>query len=146
MRSHKIYWHFARSTEVSQDLQRSHKIYWDLKRSTDLAFRIWYLINIWYLTFDIDMPLPWHLTFDIHRPCHLTFGIDMTWHLTFDIRHWYMQWHLIFDISEGTDSTSTNTYDIGTILSHFHWWILRLSAIPKIISHSLTEQYWFKRC
>ena len=33
--------------------------------------------------------------------------------------------------SEGTDSTSTDTYDIGTIISHFHWWILRLSAIQK---------------
>ena len=28
-----------------------------------------------------------------------------------------------------TDSTSTDGNDIGTILSHFHWWILRLSAI-----------------
>ena len=28
-----------------------------------------------------------------------------------------------FDGTEGTDSTSTDTYDIGTILSHFQWWI-----------------------
>ena len=33
--------------------------------------------------------------------------------------------------TEGTDSTSTDAYDSGTILSHFHWWILRSSAIPK---------------
>ena len=52
-------------------------------------------------------------------------GILTCWHLTF----WF--WHYDkFDIStEGTDSTSTDGNDIGTILSHFHWWILRLSAI-----------------
>ena len=38
-------------------------------------------------------------------------------------------WHLTFDMTEGSDST--DAYDIGTILSHFHWWILRLSAIQK---------------
>ena len=37
--------------------------------------------------------------------------------------------------TEGTDSTSTDAYDSGTILSYFHWWILRLSAIQKIMSH-----------
>jgi len=98
-------------------LLRSHKNYLDLIRSTDLALYIWNLTfgiwhltchdiwhltliwhDIWHLTFDI-----WHLTFDI---CHLTFDI---WHLTFDI------WHLTFDMTEGTDSTSTDTYDIGTI-------------------------------
>ena len=125
------------------------------------------------MTFDIDMPLPWHLTFDIdmvwhwyamtfdnwhlficHDICHLTliwhltlichdiwhltFDIwhDMPWHLTFDIWH-DMPWHLTFDISEGSDSTSTDAYDIGTILSHFHWWILRLSAIQKKITRIL---------
>ena len=36
-------------------------------------------------------------------------------------------WHLTFDMTEVTDSTSTDTDDIGTILSHFHWWILWLS-------------------
>ena len=31
--------------------------------------------------------------------------------MTFDI------WHLIFDMTEGTDSISTDTYDIGASLS-----------------------------
>ena len=63
------------------------------------------------MLFDIDM------TFDIWHA--MTFDI---WHLTFDI------WHLTFDMTEGTDSTSTDTiYDIGTMLSHYHWWILWLS-------------------
>ena len=58
------------------------------------------------------------------------------WHLTF----WF--WHYDkFDIgTEGTDSTSTDGNDIGTILSHFHWWILRLSAIlEKWLTDSLTD-------
>ena len=60
------------------------------------------------------------------------------WHLTF----WF--WHYDkFDIgTEGTDSTSTDGNDIGTILSHFHWWILRLSAILEKndrLTHSLTH-------
>ena len=38
--------------------------------------------------------------------------------------------------NEGTDSTSTDAYDSGTILSHFHWWIRRLSSIQK---KSLTD-------
>ena len=46
---------------------------------------------------------------------------------------------LTFAMTEGTDSTSTDTYDIGTILSHFHWWILRLSAIQNKISDSLNN-------
>ena len=46
--------------------------------------------------------------------------------MTFDID---MLCHLTFDMTEGTDST--DTYDIRTILPHFHWWILRLSAIQK---------------
>ena len=41
--------------------------------------------------------------------------------------------------NEGTDSTSIDAYDIGTILSHFHWWILRLSAIPKKSTHWLNN-------
>ena len=52
-----------------------------------------------------------------------------------------MPWHdtdPLIDSLDKTDSTSTDTYDIGTILSHFHWWILRLSAIQK---KSPTEQY-----
>ena len=49
--------------------------------------------------------------------------------------------------TEGTDSTSTGAYDSGTILSHFHWWILRLSTIQKkSLTHLLSEQYRFKRC
>ena len=49
--------------------------------------------------------------------------------------------------NEGTDSTSTDASDSGTILSHFHWWILRLSAIPKkALTYLLSEQYRFKRC
>ena len=115
------------------------------------------------MTFDIDMPLPWHLTFDIdmvwhwyamtfdnwhlficHDICHLTLIWHLTlichdiWHLTFDIWH-DMPWHLTFDISEGSDSTGTDACDIGTILSHFHWWILRLSAIPKKITRILRQ-------
>ena len=35
--------------------------------------------------------------------------------------------------NEGTETTGTHTYDIGTILSHFHWYILRLSAIQTLI-------------
>ena len=82
----------------------------------------------------------WHLTFTLI--CH-----DI-WHSTFDI--WYSTsdiWHLTSDIwsdgtgtgTEGADSTCTDTYDIGTILSHFPWWILRLSAIQKNqwLTHSL---------
>ena len=44
--------------------------------------------------------------------------------------------------NEGTDSTSTDAYDIGTILSHFHWLILRLSSIQKnyeSLTHWLTD-------
>ena len=46
--------------------------------------------------------------------------------------------------TEGTDSTSTGAYDSGTILSHFHWWILRLSAIQKksltdLLTHSVNN-------
>ena len=45
--------------------------------------------------------------------------------------YWYWwHWHDGTGVgTEGTDSTSTDGNDIGTILSHFHWWILRLSAI-----------------
>ena len=37
----------------------------------------------------------------------MTFEIDIPLHLT-------------FDMTEGTDSTSTDTYNIGTTLSNFH--------------------------
>ena len=140
MGSYKIYWDLARSIEISQELLRSHKIYWDVIGSSDLAsyishfvFDIWHLtfdIEItWYLTFDIshftfyiwpltfdnchltlifhDIDMPWHLTFDIDIPWHLTFDIDIPWHLTFDIWHWYT---MTFDMTEGTDSTSTDTW------------------------------------
>ena len=107
--THKIYWDLTRFSEILQDLLKSHKIYRDLKRSLESALCIW------------------HLTFICH--CHdirqLSFDI---WHLTFDID---MPWHLTFDISEGTDSTSTDAHDFGTIPSHFNLWILRLSAISK---------------
>ena len=32
-------------------------------------------------------------------------------------------------MTEGTDSTSTDTYDIGTILSYFHRWILMFDTV-----------------
>ena len=83
----------------------------------------------------------WQLRTWIHdNLCYLTINCDTGQHSQFlrclhnifDIWHWYA-------LTEGTDSTSTETYDISTILSHFHWWILRSSAIPKNIP-SLSEQ------
>ena len=74
---------------------RSHKIYW---------FDILHLIfNLWHLSFDINMILPWHLTLICHDTWHLiclwhwyamTFDIDgsLSWHLISDM------WHLVFDI------------------------------------------------
>ena len=41
--------------------------------------------------------------------------------------------------TEGTDSTSTDAYDSDTILSHFQFWILRLSAIPKKMTDSVNN-------
>ena len=75
----------------------------------------------WYaMKFDIDMP--WHLTFDIW---HLTLICHDIWHaMTFDID---MPWHLTWL------KVRTALALILMILaqSHFHWWILRLSAIQK---------------
>ena len=125
---HAMTWHLT-STEISQDLLRSYKICWYFTWSTEISKDL----LIWHYTFDI-----WHLVFDIwHLTCHdIPWHLTLIWHLTFDI------WHLTFDITECTDRTNT---DIGTILSHFHWWILRLSAIQK---KSLTD--WtisrYKRC
>ena len=115
------------------------------QRSTDLALYIWHLTCLVLIFHDIDMPqhltliyhdisyltfdifiinIPWHwyaMTFDIWHSYTMTFD---TWHLTLDILHFtFGIRHLTFDMTEGTDSTD----DIGTILSHFHWWILRLS-------------------
>ena len=52
-------------------------------------------------------------------------GFDLQVHIFLDFN--IQELTLTFDMTEGTDSTSTDTYDISTIPSHFHWWILRLS-------------------
>ena len=56
-----------------------------------------------------------HCTLHIVGPLNLTFMIT---DFSIDIWHWTL------DMAEGIGSTSTDTYDMGTIL---YWWILRLS-------------------
>ena len=68
MRSHKIFWHLTRISEISQDLLRSHKIFFDLIKSNNL-FDIY--IEILYLTYDI-----WHLIFDFCQDMVLQGDID----------------------------------------------------------------------
>ena len=132
-----MHWYLTRSTDISQDLLRSHKIYWYGKIHLTFDIRT-FTFYIWHLT------LTPHFTFNIYWD--LTRSTDLAsyiWHLTLiyhDIWHWYtmtfdidIPWHLTFDMTEGTDSTSTDTDDIDTILSHFHWWILRLSLQSVVI-------------
>ena len=110
MRSHKIYWDLARSTDISQDLLISHKIYWDLTRSTDMAKYIWHLIlGLLLSTFDIWNLKP-HFIFDIYWDLRRSTEISkylLIWHHTFDIWRlvidiWHFMtfdiWHLTFDI------------------------------------------------
>ena len=111
------YWDIARSIEISQDLTKSTEISQDL-----LRFQKIYWFGILHLIFNI-----WHLT--LIRHCH-----DI-WHLTLichDIWHLYA---MTFDISEGTDSTSTDAYDIGTD----GFWGYLQSQKKHWLTHSLTH-------
>ena len=55
--------------------------------------------------------------------------------MTFDID---VIWHLSFDMTEGTDSSSTDSYDIGTIFTDEFWGYLQSKKLS--VTDSLSEQ------
>ena len=44
---------------------------------------------------------------------------------------------MTFDISEGTDST--DTYNIGTELPHFHWWMVIKAIWKRLLGRSVSQ-------
>ena len=133
LRYHNIYWDLKRSTEILQDLLISHGLlvwqntfdvwHWHvsiivnmtwhdilhLLRSHTISTEISqdllrYHKNYWEIKRSTDLAIYiWHFT------CH-----EIAWHLTL---LWHDIWHLTFDMTDDTGSSSTDTYDIGIILS-----------------------------
>ena len=94
------------------------KKYWKSVHNRYASLYLHNLIIIQHRYHNIFYILHWHFTslhFDVWTSdfWHLILTFD-SWEITLDKWHF----HLTFD---------TDTYDIDTILSHDHWWILWLS-------------------
>ena len=94
----------------------------------------------------------WHLTFELtYWWCQNLIFTSIIW-MYCKWYWWYLYWYWWYwhddtgTGTEGTDSTSTDAHDIGTILSQFHWWILRLSSQLEIVQSVRHRHFGFKRC